>query len=110
MSFSGLLINTVTITRPSVAYTKGRSAKTYTNVVAEDVHCRIQWVTKEEINPRTQGYELVGEWNAFFENEVNLRKDDQLTDEIGRVFIAQSAPVDVTGKRHHVEAKLELVE
>ena len=113
MSFSGLLINTVTIVRPSVAHTtaaKGRATKVYTDTIAEDVPCRIQWVTKEEMNPRTQGYEMVGEWNAFFEYDVALRKDDQITDERGRVFIAQSAPIDVTGMSHHVECKLELVE
>lgn len=109
MSFSGLLINSVSITRPTVAYTKGRSTKTYTAVV-EDVPCRIQWVTKEEMNPRTQGYEMVGEWNAFFEHGVNLRKDDMLTDERGREFIAQSVPIDVTGMSHHSEVKLEIVE
>ena len=111
MSFAGLLINTVTITRPTVAYTKGRPTKTY---VAVDigVPCRIQWVTKEEINPETRGYVMVGEWNAFFEHNIDpnfLQKDDMIVDERGREFIVQSAPIDVTGMSHHVEAKLELV-
>ena len=109
MSFLGLLINTVAITRPTVAYVKGRPTKTYASVT-DGIACRIQWVTKEEINPRTQGYELVGEWNAFFDYGVNLRRDDLLTDERGREFIAQSAPIDVTGMSHHVECKLEIVE
>ena len=113
MSFLGLLINTATIKRPSVAYTKGRPTKTSyadSTEVAIEIACRIQWVTKEEIYPKAQGYEYAGEWNAFFEHEVDLRKDDFVGDERSRVFVVQSAPIDVTGMSHHVEAKLELVE
>jgi len=110
MSFSGLLINRVTITRSSVAYAKGRPTKTYPTIVATGVPCRIQYVTKEDIYPKTQGYEYASGWNSFFEYGVDLLKDDLLVDERSREFIAQSDPVDVTGMSHHVEVKLELVE
>jgi len=109
MSYSGLLINRATISRPTVAYTKGRSSKSYASV-ATDVPCRIQYVTGEDMYPKVQGYEYASGWNAFFENEVNLRKDDLIVDERGRKFVAQSSPIDVTGMSHHVEAKLELIE
>jgi hypothetical protein len=112
MSFLGLLINTVSITRPTVAYVKGRSTKTYASV-ATGIACRIQWVTREEIYPKVQGYEYAGEWNAFFDYNADssfLQKDDLLIDELGREFIVQSAPIDVTGLRHHVECKLEIQE
>ena len=110
MSYSGLLINRVKIERPLVAYVKGRPTKTHPDEIATDVHCRIQYIAKEDIYPKTQGYELASGWNAFFEYGVNLVKDDLITDERSREFIAQSDPVDVTGMSHHVECKLELVE
>ncbi len=109
MSFSGLLINTVTVTRPTVIYAKGRSSKSYVFVVT-DIPCRIQYVTGEDMYPKVQGYEYASGWNGFFEYGVNIRKDDQLVDERSREFIVQSDPIDVTGMSHHVEAKLELVE
>ncbi len=109
MSFIGLLINTVAITRPTATYVKGRSTKTYASV-ATGVKCRIQWVTREEIYPKTQGYEYAGEWNVFFAYGVDLLKDDLLVCERGRKFIVQSAPIDVTGMKHHSEVKIELVE
>ena len=109
MSYSGLLINRATISRPTVTYTKGRAAKTYTSV-ATDVHCRIQYVTGEDMYPKAQGYEYASGWNAFFEYGANVRKDDLLTDERSREFIVQSDPTDVTGMSHHPEVKLELVE
>lgn len=110
MSFSGLLINKVSVVRPTVTYTRGRPSKTYTDTVATGVPCRIQYVTKEDIYPKDQGYEFASGWNAFFEYGANIRKDDQITDERGRVFIVQSSPTDVTGKSHHPEVKLQLVE
>jgi hypothetical protein len=109
MSYSGLLINRVTITRPTATYTKGRSAKAYASV-ATDVHCRIQYVTGEDMYPKVQGYEYASGWNGFFEYGVNIRKDDLIVDERSREFVVQSDPQDVTGMSHHVEAKLELQE
>lgn len=109
MSYLGLLINTVSITRPTVAYTKGRSAKTYASVDT-GVKCRIQYISGEDMYPKVQGYEYASGWNGFFEYGVNLQKDDLIVDERSRSFIVQSNPTDVTGKSHHPEVKLELVE
>ncbi len=109
MSYSGLLINRATISRPTVTHTKGRAAKKYTPV-ATNVPCRIQYVIGEDMYPKVQGYEYASGWNAFFEYGANVRKDDLLTDERSREFIVQSDPTDVTGMSHHPEVKLELVE
>lgn len=110
MSYSGLLINRVTINRPSVAYTKGRATKTAPTVIDTDVHCRIQYISGEDMYPKVQGYEYASGWNGFFEYGVNLQKDDLIVDERSREFVVQSDPQDVTGMSHHVEAKLELQE
>lgn len=109
MSYSGLLVNKVSVFRPTVAYTKGRSTKTYT-AGDTDVPCNIQYITGKALTPMVQGYENVEGWTCFFEFDADILKDDKLTDEKGREFIVQSAPVDITGRKHHVEARLDIQE
>jgi len=110
MSYTGLLVNLATISRPAVTYSKGRvSSKAYT-IVDTKVPCNIQLIAKEALTPYEHGYEDVEGWQAFFEYSVDLLKDDRIVDERGRTFIAQSAPIDVTGRKHHVEVKLEIQE
>jgi len=111
MSYSALLINIVSIFRPTVTYVKGEPTKTYVPVDT-DVPCAIQWHkggsdTQQE---RIQGYETVEGWFGFFEYGLDIRKDDLITDERSREFVVVSTPEDVTGRYHHIEVGLEIVE
>lgn len=109
MSYTGLLVNRVSVNRPSVSYTKGRSKKEY-DLEATDVPCNIQYITGKALTPTVHGYEDVEGWTCFFEFGANIQKDDSLMDEKGREFIVQSAPADVTGRKHHMEMRLDIQE
>uniref|UniRef100_A0A6M3M7X1 Head-tail joining protein n=1 Tax=viral metagenome TaxID=1070528 RepID=A0A6M3M7X1_9ZZZZ len=109
MSYSGLLENKISIFRPTVTYLKGRPTKTY--VAGDtDVPCNIQYITGKALTPAVHGYEDVEGWRIFFEYDADIQKDDKLTDERGRVFIVQSAPIDVTGRKHHIECLVDVQE
>ena len=111
MSYSGLLINTCSVFRLTVTYTKGRSKKNYAPVPGT-LKCRIQWHKggTDTQHAREQGYEVIEGWFGFFEYGANLQKDDGIIDERGREFIVKSVPVDVTGMKHHIESGLEIWE
>ena len=109
MSFESLLVNKVTISRPTVAYTDGVSSKAYT-VLSTKTKCNIQWTSaKSALNSLRKGFELKEGWNAFFKYAVNLKVDDKVEDEKGRTFIVKTDPEDVTGRKHHVEVVLAQV-
>ena len=106
MSYNSLLVNEVTITRPSVAYTDGVSTKSYT-VINTKIKCNIQWISSaSSFDLQNKGFELTEGWVGFFKHAVNLRIDDKITDEKGRVFIVKTSPEDITGRKHHVECRL----
>jgi len=111
VSYSGLLINTCSIYRPTVTYTRGRPAKTYA-VVATGVKCRIQWHKggTDIQSPREQGYEAIAGYFGFFEYGANIQKDDKIIDDRNREFIITSSPIDTAGYYHHVEAALKIQE
>ena len=109
MSYSGLLVNKVSVFRPTVTYLKGRPTKTYA-ASDTDVPCNIQYITGKALTPTVHGYEDVEGWTAFFEFGANIQKDDGLIDEKGREFIIQSVPADVTGREHHMEVRLDIWE
>lgn len=107
MSFESLLINTVKIERPSQSYTDGVPTETFTTI-STVTKCRIQYVTASQgFRPTEGGDDIIEGWFAFFSYGVNVVKRDKLTDELSRVFIVQTDPEDVTGLRHHMEARLE---
>ena len=112
MSYSGLLINTCSVHRPSVAYTKGRPTKTYAAAHATGVQCRIQWHKggTDTQHAREQGFEVIEGWFGFFEYGAPILKDDMIVDDKGREFIIKSVPADVTGMKHHIECGLEIWE
>lgn len=115
MSFAGLLINTVTVYRPTVSYTKGAATKTFVSV-ATGVKCNIQFSTgvagygQGSIQVTTHGQETAEDYWAAFEHGADVQKGDKIVDEDGRSFIIVTAPIDVVGREHHIEAKLALDE
>ena len=111
MSYSALLINTVSISRPTVTYVKGEPTKAYAAVDA-GVSCAIQWHKggSDTQYEKLRGYETVEGWFGFFEYGQDIQKDDRITDERSRLFIVSSSPVDVTGRSHHIEVGLEIQE
>ena len=117
MSFDSLLINIVTITRPTITYSYGVPTKTYTSV-ATGVKCSIQYRGGGGFGiggggaliPTAHGYEVVEGWIAAFKYGIDVNKDDRLTDERGRTFIVKSDPIDVTGRSHHIESQLAIEE
>lgn len=116
MSFHSLLVNTVTVSRPSVTYVKGVPTKSYASVVTELI-CNIQYMRGGvggfgfgSQHTTEHGYEIEEGWFGAFEYGANVRKDDLLTDEKGREFIVKSSPQDVVGRKHHVECALAIQE
>lgn len=111
MSYSGLLINTCNVFRPTVTYTKGRPSKAYA-AGAVGIKCRIQWHKggTDTQHAREPGYTVIEGWFGFFEYGANIQKDDRIVDEKGRSFIIKSVPADVTGMKHHIECGLEIRE
>jgi len=118
MSFLGLLVNTVSIYRPTVTYVKGVATKTYPGTAThESVACSIQFHRAGALGigggsqqPTSHGYETIEGWWIGFDYGTDVLKDDKLMDERGRVFIVQTVPVDVTGRQHHIECFLSLQE
>ena len=112
VSYSSLLVNTCSVYRPTVTYTKGRANKAYGAAVATGVRCNIQWHSggTDTQHAREQGYTVIEGWFGFFEYGVDVQKDDRIVDEKGRSFIVKSVPVDVTGRKHHIESGLEIEE
>lgn len=110
MSFKSLLINSVSIERPRQQYLDGVPTETFTTI-STTTKCRIQYVTSPpDFLPTEGGDYIVEGWNAFFLYGTNIMKRDKLTDELGHIYIVQSSPEDVTGLRHHIEARLERVD
>ena len=112
MSFIGLLRNRVTIVRPSVTYTKGVPSKTYSSVDS-NVRCSIQYVGAVvegfgSQQPTQHGYETSEGWWGAFIFGTDIQMDDRITDDLGRVFIVKSVPLDVAGREHHIECNLAL--
>jgi len=116
VSFLGLLVNSVAVSRPTVAYSKGVATKTYTGV-ATNLACSIQYLSGggyffglgSQV-PTEGGYEVIEGWFGAFEYGANIQKDDKLVDEKSRIFIVKSVPVDVVGREHHIEAQLAIQE
>ena len=114
MSYGSLLVNSVSIYRPTATYVKGRSTVTYV-VCSVDIKCNIQFVFGSGVGGGTRdvtehGFETAGGWWGFFKYGVNIQKDDKIIDENNRCFIILSAPLDIVGKGHHVEVRLSVVE
>ncbi len=118
MGFLGLLINRCNVVRPSIATSYGTKDKTY-NTGSPDVTgliCRIQFFSSMAVTgggslePTAHGYEVVEGYFGFFEFGANVLIDDLIVDEKGRQFIVVSVPLDVTGMKHHIEARLSLRE
>ena len=106
MSYNSLLVNKVTISRPTVAYTDGVSTKSY-SVISTSTKCNIQWISAaSSFDFQNKGFELNEGWVGFFKHAVNLKVDDKLSDEKGRIFIVKTSPEDTTGRKHHVECRL----
>jgi len=116
MSYESLLVNTISVYRPTVSYTKGRSTVTYpTTATAKNIHCNIQYVFGGGVAAGTRevtghGFETEGGWMGFFMLGANIQKDDKIVDEDGRSFIILSNPLDVVGRGHHMEVRLSVVE
>ena len=110
MSYLGLLINTCSISRPSVTYTKGRPSPKVYALVSAGVSCRIQWHKggTDTQHPREQGYETMEGYFGFFVYGQDIQQDDRIVDERTRAFIVKSVPPDVTGMSHHIEVGLEI--
>ena len=107
MSFVFLLVNKVKVERPSQSYSDGVPTESFTTI-SVSTKCRIQYVTAARgVVPTEVGDDVMEGWNAFFEYGIDILIRDKLTDELGRVFILQTDPEDVTGKRHHIEVKLQ---
>ena len=108
MSFTSLLINTVLVERPSQSYADGVATESFTTI-STGTKCRIQFGAAQGFVPREEGDAIIEGWKAFFEYGTDLAERDKLTDELGRIFILQTSPSDVTGKRHHIEVDLETI-
>ena len=116
MSLLSLLVNRVTVSRPTVTYVKGVSSKTFTEVTT-DLPCSIQYLTGggyffglgSQV-PTVSGYETIEGWFGAFEFGADIQKDDKIVDEQSRTFIIKSAPTDVVGRKHHIETQLALQE
>ncbi len=117
MSFLGLLVNLVDGERPTIARTRGVEAKMYTATVS-DLICSIQYRQGGalgsggygSLGATEHGYEVYEGWWGIFNHGEDIQKDDRLTDESGRVFIVKSDPLDMTGRGHHQECILAIVE
>jgi len=117
MSFTSLLVNKVSVYRPTTTYTKGVPSKDYpSTATAKNVKCNIQAGSQYGIMgqgalvPKIHGYETEELYVVFFEYGSNVQKDDKVIDEKGRTFIVKTMPEDVSGRAHHVEALLGLEE
>ena len=117
MSYSSLLVNTVTVERPTVTKVKGVQTKGYATV-STLTSCNIQYLSfggmgagsGAGVGATEHGYETVQSWFGAFEYETDIQKDDKITDELGRVFIVTAAPLDVVGRKHHIECALSIQE
>ena len=107
MSFKSLLVNKVKVERPSQSYSDGVATETLTTI-STATKCRIQYITASQgFRPYEGGDWMMEGWNAFFEYGADVLIRDKLTDELGDIYIVQSAPSNVSGKRHHMECRLE---
>jgi len=110
MSFEELLVNTVKIERPSQEYVDGVPTETFTTISAA-TKCNIQFITSSKgFTPSETGDDIIEGWMAFFLYGVDIRMRDKITDELENIYIVQTSPHDVTGRRHHLEVKLEIEE
>lgn len=117
MSFVGLLVNTASIDRPSITRVRGVQTKSYDPHI-DGVICSIQYRMGGglgsggygSLGATEHGYEVYEGWWGIFDMGVDILKDDRLTDERGRVFIVKSDPLDMTGRSHHQECVLAIVE
>ena len=111
MSFRSLLTQTATIESETITHgSLGQSQRTWTSVDT-NVPCRIQPKRKDYL-ALMGGEEETARYVGFFQYGVSLNAGNRLTvsdaagTEIAK-FIVTHVPVDVTGKRHHVEADLQ---
>ena len=109
MSFEELLVNTVKIERPSQGYVDGVPTETFTTISAA-TKCNIQYSTSKGFTPTETGDDIIEGWMAFFLYGVDIRMRDKITDELGNIYIVQTSPHGVAGRRHHLEVKLEIEE
>ena len=116
MSYDNLLVNKVSVYRPTVSYTKGRSTVTYpSSATSSNVPCNIQYLFGAGVSGGTRevtahGFETEGGWWGFFKYGASIQKDDKIVDENSRSFIVLSGPLDVVGRQHHQEVRLSVVE
>ena len=118
MSYLSLLINTCDVYRPSVAESYGTQEKTYDTSTpdVEDLMCRIEFFSSQSsrsggsLSQTIYGQDTVEGWLGFFLFGADIELDDLIIDDKAREFIVTTAPKDVTGMEHHVEAQLGLRE
>lgn len=117
MSFTGLLVNTVSRERRTTTNTRGQPTVTWGTAVT-GIKCSIQYMGSGgfgvggmgSIQPLMQGLEVLEVWWGIFEYGASVAKGDRITDERSRVFMVKSDPQDMTGRRHHQECMLAIVE
>lgn len=113
MSLEGLLVNSVSVYRPTTTYSKGVPTKSYSgSPIVTGMPCNIQYISAAITKQRERefGYVMAEGWYGFFLYGADIKEDDKIVGENGRSFIVKSTRLDTVGHRHHIECKLELWE
>ena len=111
MSLEGLLVNSVSVYRPTTAYSKGVPTKSYA-LTASSIPCNIQYISAAATKQRERefGYVEAEGWYGFFLYGTDIDEDDKIVDENGRSFIIKTTRSDTVGRKHHIECRLEIQE